>query len=77
MLCSVAASGVMLQTLRDLQSKKNSHGEKQPDTLCFPQGLLAGRELHRRSTHCCCGTPLLLDCCWKYLHAYIWSQSVC
>ena len=71
--CYVAES---MQTVPDPHRKK-----KKKNTLCFPLGLLAHRELQRRSTHCCCGTPPLLDCRWiSYVRAglylYIWSQNV-
>ena len=47
MLCSVAASGVMLPTVPDSHRKKeiNRHGKRWPDTLCSPPGQLARREL--------------------------------
>ena len=48
------------------KKKKKWHGKKWPGTLSFPQCRLARRE---RSICCCSGTPLLLDCCWKYVRA--------
>ena len=45
------------------------------------EGELVLRELLRRRTYCCCGMPLLLDCCWNictycFVSVYIWSQNV-
>ena len=36
---------------------------------------LAQRERHRRSTYCCCGTPLLLDWCWTYIRAGLYLYT--
>ena len=63
------------------KEKRNRHGKKWQDTLCSPSGQLVLRELLRRRTYCCCGMPLLLDCCWNictycFVSVYIWSQNV-
>ena len=82
MLCAVAVSGVMLQTVPDFHKKiKKRHGKKWPDTLRSPPGQLARRERHRRSTYCCCCKPPLLDCSWNictcwFVSVHIWSQNV-
>ena len=69
MLCSVAVSVAVLPTV-PVAEEKIRHGKKWPYTLRFPPGRLARRELHRRSTYCCCGTAaMLLDCIALHLRS--------
>ena len=55
--------------------------EKSRYPLRFPSGLPARRELQRRSTYCCCGSPPLPDYCWTYvrfgLYLYTCGVRVC
>ena len=70
---------VALPTVPDLRIRKNRHGKKWPYTPSYPPGLLrlALRERHRRSTYCCCGTPLLLESSWTaYTTFALWRESV-
>ena len=67
------------ETSGKIWSKTHSHlcrhEKKWPYTLRFPQGRLAPRERHRRSTSCCCGTPQLLDCRWIYLSVGLYQYK--
>ena len=46
------------------------------DTLRSPPGQLGGRERHRRSTYCCCGTPPLLDWCWTHVRVGLYRFAL-
>ena len=67
MLCSVAVygHGVTLRAVPDLHRKKGGNQGLKEVAMhhCFPPGLLARLERHRRRTYCSCGTQLLLDSC--------------
>ena len=62
----------------------HTSGKKWANTHRFPPG----HQRHMRSTFCCCGTPLLLDCgrlyvrvcaylCVSVYYVYMWSQNMC